>query len=510
MPKEEATLTIPNDTSYLPVVGAFVRSAAAQVGFAEPQAGDIRLAVDEACTHVMQTAFEPGEAQDITITCRRQPGGLMVSIADRGLPFDPGTIAAYDARGGLDRDLSGLPFHLIQQTMDEVRFVNKGWEGKELQLVKRLEVPSVEAYFSQEELAPYDLQVEPAPLGEYTYRLMEPGEAVEVARCIYKTYGYTYPREQVYFPERVVTMNQRGEMLSAVAVTESGEVIGHCALVGEPGDQVMEVGQAVVVPAYRGRGILKGLSDLLLEEAPRRGLAGLYVVAVTIHPFSQRVCLKYGFRESALQLGYVPRQTQMAEFADEQFPQRESVIHAYLPLQEEPRSLVFAPAHHGRMLARIYDNLGLARDFAAPEDALGDEAGGPGGEAASFDLSAKVVSALGVAVVEVAGYGPGIKREVKAKLRDLCHEGISVIYLKLPLGDPRTALLSRGFEEWGFFFGGIQPRPAQVSGVEGLRSKDVLCLQYLNGPRIDYDLLKVHSEFAGQLLGYVRECDPLA
>jgi anti-sigma regulatory factor (Ser/Thr protein kinase)/RimJ/RimL family protein N-acetyltransferase len=501
MPKDTSILTIPNDTSYLPVVGACVMAAARQLSFDDADVGDIRLAVDEACTHVIETAFGPGEEQDLAISCQRYPSGLKITIADKGMPFDPRSIKEYDARGGLDRDFGGLPFYLIQQAMDEVRFINKGWEGKELQLTKYLQVPGVETYFTEDELRPYDTEAEPAPPGEYEYRLMEPDDAVEIARCIYKTYGYTYPGENIYFPERVVTMNQTGEMISVVAVTEAGQVIGHCALSGQTGDRVMEIGQAVVAPAHRGRGVIKDLIDLLMQEARQRGLRGLFALTVTIHPFSQRVLLKYGFRESAILLGYAHRHVQMKEFADQELPQRETVVYGYHPLDAGPRCPIYPPIHHRSIIARIYGNLELKRELIFPRESHpGSEAGQLPLEIPRFDLSTKMVSALGFGLIEVASYGPGIEQEVKNKLRDLCHEGIAVVYLNLPVGDPQTAVLCQRFEGLGFFFSGIQPRPD---------GKDVLCLQYLNGPRIDYDLLQIYSDFGKELVEYIREQDPL-
>ena len=502
MPKGTSILTIPNDTSYLPVVGAYVMAAAEQLGFDGAEAFDIRLAVDEACAHIIETAFEPEEEQDLAISCQRYPGGLRISIADKGLPFDPRSIKEYDARGGPDRDLAGLPFYLIQQAVDEVRFVNRGWEGKELQLTKHLKVPGIETYFTEEELRPYDTEAKPAPPGRYEYRLMVPDDAVEIARCVYKTYGNTYPGENMYFPERVATMNQSGEMLSAVAVTEAGQVIGHCALSGQPGDRVMEMGQAVVAPDHRGRGVVKALMDLLLQEAHQRGFAGMFVQAITIHPFSQRVASKYGFRDSAVLLGYGHRHVQIKEFADGELPQRETVVYAYRPLDGEPRSPIFPPPHHRSIVGRIYANLGLERELLSPQPSPpGPESEPLPPEIASFDLSARVVSALGFGQIEVASYGPGIVQEVRNKLRDLCYEGMAVIYLNLPAGDPQTAVMCQRFEEWGFFFSGIKPRPG---------GKDLLCLQYLNGSRIDYDRLEIYSDFGKELVRYIRNRDPLA
>jgi serine/threonine-protein kinase RsbW len=501
MPKDISILTIPNDMSYLPIIGAYVMAAATQLGFDDADVGDIRLAVNEACAHVIETAFEPGEEQSLVISCQRYPSGLKITIADKGMPFDPRSVKEYDPRGGLDRDLGGLPFYLIQKAMDEVHFANKGCEGKELQLTKYLQVPSVEAYFTEDDLRPYDTGIEPAPPDEYAYRLMEPEDALEIARCVYKTYGYTYPGENVYFPERVVTMNESGEMISAVAVTKASQVIGHCALLGQPGNQVMELGQAVVAPAHRSRGVLKKLAELLMHEAHQRGLTGMFAQAVTIHPFSQRVLLKYGFRESAILLGYAHRHVQLKEFADHELPQRESVVYGYQSLGAEPCCPIFPPVHHRSMIADIYRNLGQERDFVFPEASRTvPEPGQLLREAPRFDLSTKVVSALGLGLIEIVDYGFGIEQEVKSKLRDLCHEGIAAVYLNLPLGDPQTAVLCPCFEELGYFFAGIQPRPG---------GKDLLCLQFLNGPRINYDLLQIYSDFGQELLCYVREQDPL-
>jgi serine/threonine-protein kinase RsbW len=509
MPKLRATLIVPNDTYYLPIIRAYVKAAAGQIGMDDAEAADVELAVEEGCTHVIETAFAPGEVQDITISCQRSAKSLQVTIADQGMPFDPGSIPAYDARGGPDRDLHGLPFHLIQQAVDEVHFVNKGWKGKELQLVKYLKVPSVEAYFDEEELRPFETPVEAAPPGEIQYRVAEQNDALGIARCIYKTYRYTYPGENLYFPERIAAMNQSGEMISAVAVTEAGEVVGHSALSRQPGDAVMELGQAVVHPAYRGHGIANKLFDRLVVEGRRRGLAALCVETVTVHPFSQQASHKFGFCESALLPARFPPDAQTKELAGQDLVERETVFYGYLPLREERCGLVYAPAHHRPILARIYDNLGLKRAFApVPGSTL--RLGGSGAPAVlpRFTLSTQVVSLLQIATIEVTDYGLGILPEVNGRLRELCHRGIAVIYLHLPLGDPQTAALSKYFEELGFVFAGVLPRPAEPAGQEETPVRDLLCLHYLNGPRVDYDRLQIYSDFGRELAEYVRAQGP--
>lgn len=66
------------------------------------------------------------------------------------------------------------------------------------------------------------------------------------------------------------------------------------------------------------------------------------------------------------------------------------------------------------------------------------------------------------------------------------------------------------FEELGFFFAGILPRPTKLDEPEGVNSSDLLRLQYLNGPRIDYDRLQIYGDFGKELVQYIRERDILA
>ena len=68
------------------------------------------------------------------------------------------------------------------------------------------------------------------------------------------------------------------------------------------------------------------------------------------------------------------------------------------------------------------------------------------------------------------------------------------MYLRLPLADPATADLCAQAERIGFFFSGIDPRPADVG--------DVLQLQSL---MVEIDPANIHVEdgFAREIAEYV-------
>jgi serine/threonine-protein kinase RsbW len=194
------------------------------------------------------------------------------------------------------------------------------------------------------------------------------------------------------------------------------------------------------------------------------------------------------------------------EITGQQLPQRETVVYSYQPLGADHRSRVYPPERHRSIIAQIYDNLGLDRELATPDVSPPSYERGPLTPGpCPFALSTHIKSDMRIAVIEVSDYGPGIEDEVRNKLRDLCHERIAVVYLDLPLGAPQTALACQQFEELGFFFAGVLPGPAEEK-----KGGDWLCLQYLNGSHIDYDLLQIYSDFGRELARYVREQDPLA
>src|SRR5205823_8722974 len=80
------------------------------------------------------------------------------------------------------------------------------------------------------ELARYRDDEPQTPAQEYVIRRLEPGDAIQVARCVYRAYGYSYLNEDLYYPERIARLNADGELISAVSVDESGEIVGHYAL----------------------------------------------------------------------------------------------------------------------------------------------------------------------------------------------------------------------------------------------------------------------------------------
>ncbi len=74
-----------------------------------------------------------------------------------------------------------------------------------------------------------------------------------------------------------------------VTVSDGNKLAGHAALVkDDPRAMIAEAAMAVVQPEFRGCGCQGKMLALLVEEARKQGLAGIFSKAVTNHVYVQR------------------------------------------------------------------------------------------------------------------------------------------------------------------------------------------------------------------------------
>jgi serine/threonine-protein kinase RsbW len=495
--RDYSKVIIPNnDTSYISIVCAYVLQVAENFGFDKSDRDRIGKAVTEAVENVIEHAYEKSEQATFEVSCERVPLGLKISIKDQGAPFDPTPFIADDAclvNG--DSKISGLC--LMKEYMDEMEFHNLGKAGKEIVLVKYANNPAIDDFCAPSELEAYTPPsiANRAKVKPISFKVvpLQPDQAVEVSKTLYKVYGYSYFYPHMYYPERIVQLNESGHLLSAVAVTDEGEVAGHGALMKtDPQASIAEMGIGAVKPEYRSMGVLSRIAEFLTDKATSDGLLGLFGQAVTNHTFTQQIGLRMGFEDCALLLAYVPITSSFKYITDE-LSQRDSVVVHYRYLNKPTNPRIFLPNHHKDILMNIYANLGMTSELDVGKCMLTSI---PRVEAVVRTL---VTNVQGLAKIQVETYGNNILTEVKTRLKDLCLKKFEVIYLYLDLGDPLTCLLIESFEQMGFFFAGLLP-----GGVGG----DALILQYLNNVPLDYGKIRVKSDMARSLADYVMEHDP--
>ena len=137
------TRTFPGLFDSLVEIGEFVTRAAGDIGLSEEEVYAVEMAVDEACTNIIEHAYGGEGRGDIECTCRINGDKLTVMLRDRGCPFDPSSVPEPDVNAALeDRQEGGLGLYLIYRLMDEVYFEFTSDSGNVLTMVKRRETIS--------------------------------------------------------------------------------------------------------------------------------------------------------------------------------------------------------------------------------------------------------------------------------------------------------------------------------------------------------------------------------
>ena len=134
------TLTFPGRFEGLAAISEFVTRAAVDAGLDARDIYAVQLAVDEACSNIIEHAYGGEGRGSIECTCRVNDVGLTVILRDRGRSFDPDLVSEPNKFPELDDDDctgGGLGLYFMRQLMDEVDFTFTPGSGNQLTMVKR-------------------------------------------------------------------------------------------------------------------------------------------------------------------------------------------------------------------------------------------------------------------------------------------------------------------------------------------------------------------------------------
>ncbi len=120
---EQLHFTIPSQTQYLHDVREFITNAATTFGFNEDETHNIVLAVDEACTNIIEHSYQYAKDKKIVIDVFLKKNSLEIIITDTGKKFEPDTIPTPNLEEYIQqRKQGGLGLFLIKKIMDTVEF----------------------------------------------------------------------------------------------------------------------------------------------------------------------------------------------------------------------------------------------------------------------------------------------------------------------------------------------------------------------------------------------------
>ncbi len=118
-----STFTFSGQFKNLSKIRDYVGQIAQDAGFNENDVCNIQLAVDEACTNIIEHAYGGEGKGDIRCTCEMVGNDLIITILDHGKPFNLSAVPAPNLTAELeDRACGGLGVYIICQLMDHVEY----------------------------------------------------------------------------------------------------------------------------------------------------------------------------------------------------------------------------------------------------------------------------------------------------------------------------------------------------------------------------------------------------
>jgi serine/threonine-protein kinase RsbW len=129
-PPFSETKSFPGKYESLGRIGKFVRAVAKDAGFEKFAVYSIEMAVDEACSNIIEHAYGGEGKGEIRCTCTVSEHSLTIILHDSGKFFDPTQVPPPNLSDNIeDREAHGLGLYFIRQWMDEVDFRSTGNEN---------------------------------------------------------------------------------------------------------------------------------------------------------------------------------------------------------------------------------------------------------------------------------------------------------------------------------------------------------------------------------------------
>ncbi len=311
-----------------------------------------------------------------------------------------------------------------------------------------------------------------------------PGDASGITALFREVYGEGYPIKLFYDPIALTEANDRGDYLSFVARTASGQVAAVEHLFrSAPHKALYEMGAGLVLKDFRRLGLTTRLLAYMVEQwAPaREDVEETFGEAVCNHPHMQRVVEKTAHVETALEVALMPA----AAYDKEQSAAgRVAALLAFRCYRPKPHQIFLPPAYEDE-LRWLYAALDDARELIQGREPLPTQTS-TRAEVAVFDFAQ-------VARIAVHDTGADLPLRIKEIEEQVPARKAVVLQVWLRLTEPWIGNAVDVLRSEGYFFGGPLPRWFDDDG---------LLMQKLLVPP-DFEGIQLYSDRAKEILKIV-------
>lgn len=436
----DVSLSLKSKISNIESIIDFCHSWSQSYGLSNKEANEISLALDELITDVIIFAFRE-EEHFFEISFFHNLSYLEIIINEKGEPFEPEKYIYSKEKVQKYSNFNGAGLKLIKKFTDNFIFINKGKSGKEFRLVKNI---SHHQHISEmiREIPKIEETIENA---SFSVLQVKPEDAEDISKLIYYTYGYTYPKEDLYYPQRILRCFEKSKKFGVIARRNDGKASGYFAVIKSDDSKIGEVGEAVVSPEYRSKGLMTIMMTLLINMSKEKGLKAIFGEAITVHMVSQKVNAKFDFNSTSIFLGVYPSTIQKG-FNHKQ--ERISVVTEFLMLTQKKELSLYLPSRYKKILKDIYQNFGIkVKDLRVSKIDIENNS----------VMKLKVNYKYSHASIIVDTFGKDFIDILERKILLFKEKNIKAIYIDLPLKNPSTKIFVEKLIDLGFVFSGLLP-----------------------------------------------------
>lgn len=135
----EDKLIVKSSTTNLITIRKFINNKAQSFGFPSNEVEDIVLAVDEACTNIIEHSYHSKPNFDIEISVSFSKSNFVIKIIDYGETFKPGSFKEPNLELYREqRRVGGLGVYLMKTLMDDVKYSSINNKYNQVLLTKKL------------------------------------------------------------------------------------------------------------------------------------------------------------------------------------------------------------------------------------------------------------------------------------------------------------------------------------------------------------------------------------
>lgn len=466
------TITVSTKLFQMEPLQEYVCNLAKMTGLADDKLLQLKILIEEVFTHIVEKNFQGRQDGSVTITLEATSACLVLRFSYLGMPF------AYDFDKA-DDETDEISLLLIRSLSTNCWIKEDGKNGQTIEL-------SIPLKINEEKTDSRALN--PGVDENVVLRQIESDDVEKMVQCLYRVFGYSYSGEEIYHPDLMRRRLDSGLYRGFVAVTHNGDIIAHVAMLKTKAtDVICESGQAFVNPEYGHRNLFARLKSMLVLEAQRLGMRGVFSHAVMGHPYTQMANLKLGCVETGILLSYIPEKYKSnIEWKGKK--QRQAVITCFLPTQYcEPMS-IYVPDRHRDIIQSTYRHLGIQREFLMNTNI-------PPSKNEKSEIDEQVRSDWNQMSLNIGKVGFDMENRLLLSMRRAMAYNIAVVYASLNLTDPQTPHIVEILEKYGFIYSGIMPY-----GMDGC---DMLEMQYVADVNLNGDYVIASSEWAKELKEYI-------